>query len=217
MYHVSSMSLQPLISRALAGSPESIGLLLLSLTLRRLLLAFQDYRPLSHLIINTAFFRPISHPLAQPNSHVQTLRLAETRPHLHSDTYLSAPTLHIIAIPPPYTTLLFPRICHPEIAACDDPTSLWPTQSPPPPLVRPDDRRIVYFITAQQTINIIHEHHFFDNTTNYSPKCPSSATRFASRTKTPGRPRASSRRLPTMLLPHQSQLTWPKSRPPSTN
>jgi hypothetical protein len=148
------MSLLPLISRALAGSPESIGLLLLSLcgafqgsfSLPRLLPFVSSHH--KHSLLPT-----ISHAsslILSPNTTF-TCRLLDLQRlvHIFTRIHTSAPALHIIAIPSPCTTLLFPRICHPEIAACDDPTSLWPTQSPPPPLVRPDDRRIVYFITAQ--------------------------------------------------------------------
>ena len=184
---------------------------------QRLLLTFQDQDlPFVSSHHNTALSRthPSSRPTQLPRADSKTCRDSSTS----CLEYILPPlTLHIIAIPP-YTTPLFPRICHPEIAACDDPTSLWPTQSPPPPLVRPDDRRIVYFITAHQTINILHKYHTLDNsTTIHPPQCPLCATRFASRTRTLGRPRASSRRPPTMFPPHQSQSTWPKSRPQSTS
>ena len=96
---------------------------------QRLLLTFQDQDlPFVSSHHNTALSPGPIHPLAQHSSHVQTLRLAETRPHLLTNTYCTSASsiaqyrnssLH-------YTAPLFPRICHPEIAACDDPTSLDP-------------------------------------------------------------------------------------------
>jgi hypothetical protein len=116
---------------------------------QRLLLTFQDQDlPFVSLIITQPSPGPI-HPLAQHSSHVQTLRLAETRPHLLSNTYfrLQHCTLPQFLLTLHYTTI--PQDLPPGDRSLRRPDKPRPTQSPPPPLVRPDDRRIVYFITAQ--------------------------------------------------------------------
>ena len=92
---------------------------------QRLLLTFQDQDlPFVSSHHNTALSRthPSSRPTQLPRADSKTCRDSSTS----CLEYILPPlTLHIIAIPP-YTTPLFPRICHPEIAACDDPTSLDP-------------------------------------------------------------------------------------------
>ena len=187
---------------------------------QRLLLTFQDQDlPFVSSHHNTALSRthPSTRPTHLPRADSKTCRDSSTSSH----EYILYFRLQHCTIPQFLLTLhctTIPQDLPPGDRSLRRPDKPRPTQSPPPPLMRPDDRRIVYFITAQKTINILYEYHFLDNnTTTNSSQCPSCATRFANRTRTPGRPRASSRRLPTMLLPHQSQLTWPKSRPPSTN
>lgn len=117
---------------------------------QRLLLTFQDQDlPFVSSHHNTALSPGPIHPLAQHSSHVQTLRLAETRPHLLSNTYCTSASniAHYRNSSLHYTTI--PQDLPPGDRSLRRPDKPRPTQSPPPPLVRPDDRRIVYFITAQ--------------------------------------------------------------------
>ena len=143
---------QPLISRAPAASPELMDWAAASLSLQqRLLLTFQDQDlPFVSSHHNTALSRthPSTRPTHLPRADSKTCRDSSTSSH----EYILYFRLQHCTIPQFLLTLhctTIPQDLPPGDRSLRRPDKPRPTQSPPPPLVRPDDRRIVYFITAQ--------------------------------------------------------------------
>jgi hypothetical protein len=115
------------------------------LPLQRLLLTFQDLPSLPSVSSHHNTALSPTHPLSSPNP--TQLPRAENKTCRDSPAFTFQHTY-----PPQHWTLPQSSLHHYSPRSHTRRSQLAttrPTQSPPPPLVRPDDRRIVYFITAR--------------------------------------------------------------------